>query len=59
MSFAVRAQSLALRALSQPPEKKSLCAGVMQVRSVIMMFRHLERWLSGRKRQIANLLYES
>lgn len=25
----------------------------------MMVFQHLERWLSGRKRQIANLLYGS
>ena len=50
---------MALCALREPPRKKLLCAIVMQAISVIMMFHHLERWLSGRKRQIANLLYES
>lgn len=39
--------------------KRSHNAGTVAARSAIMMFQCLERWLSGRKRQIANLLYES
>ena len=30
--------------------------GQQPMESVMIVFRHLERWLSGRKRQIANLL---